>query len=294
MPPASCATPHPTTAWGTPELGWQPREQLLLESMLMGMAPGTRVEPEIRVEEVARRAEVSVDTIRFYQKRQLLPPPRRAGRIAWYGADHVERLQRIKDLQRQGFSLSVIRRLLAGELDAADVPLAAAVAGAQTGDAELLTLDELATRVGVPAPLLDAVAREGLIVPQQRDGAAGYTAADADVLRAGLRLLEAGFPLPDLLALARRHHDATRAIAADAVEMFDEHVRRPIQTSDLDDDEKADRLVEAFRTLLPTVTTLVANHFRSVLLEVAQEHLEAVGDPRELAAARGEPGWDHA
>ncbi len=111
------------------------------------------------------------------------------------------------------------------------------------------------------------------------------------MLRAGLRLLEAGFPLPDLLALARQHHDATRAIAADAVEMFDEHVRRPIQTSDLTDDEKAERLVEAFRTLLPTVTTLVANHFRSVLLEVAQEHLEAVGDPRELAAARGEPGW---
>ena len=266
-----------------------------------GPAPGTTTggttnggDPEIRVEELARRAEVSVDTIRFYQKRQLLPPPRRAGRIAWYGADHLERLQRIKDLQRQGFSLAVIRRLLAGELDAADVPLAAAVAGAQTGDAELLTLDELATRVGVPAPLLDAVAREGLIVAQQRDGESGYTAADADVLRAGLRLLEAGFPLPDLLALARQHHDATRAIAADAVEMFDEHVRRPIQTSDLDDDVKADRLVEAFRTLLPTVTTLVANHFRSVLLEVAQEHLEAVGDPRELEAARNEPGWDHA
>jgi DNA-binding transcriptional MerR regulator len=146
----------------------------------------------------------------------------------------------------------------------------------------------------VPAPLLDAVAREGLIVAQQRGGESGYTAADADVLRAGLRLLEAGFPLPDLLALARRHHDATRAIATDAVEMFDAHVRHPIQASDLDEDEKADRLVEAFRTLLPTVTTLVANHFRSVLLEIAQEHLEAVGDPLELAAARGEPGWDRA
>jgi len=255
-----------------------------------GSAP-TLGEPEIRVEELARRADVSVDTIRFYQKRQLLPPPRRAGRIAWYGADHVERLQRIKDLQRQGFSLAVIRRLLAGELDAADVPLAAAVAGAQIGDSELLTLDELAARVGIPAALLDAVAREGLVVAQHRGGEEGYTAADAEVLRAGLRLLEAGFPLPDLLALARRHHDATRAIATDAVDMFDAHVRRPIQTSELDDDTKAERLVEAFRTLLPTATTLVANHFRSVLLEVAQEHLEAVGDPSELAAARNQPGW---
>src|SRR3954453_14929422 len=137
----------------------------------------TTVDGGIRVEELARRADVSVDTIRFYQKRQLLPPPRRAGRIAWYGIDHVERLQRIKDLQGDGFSLAVIRRLLAGELDAADAPLAAAVAGAQTGDSELLSLDDLAARVGVPAPILDAVAREGLIVPQQRDGTTGYTEA---------------------------------------------------------------------------------------------------------------------
>src|SRR5215510_11342350 len=89
----------------------------------------------IRVEELARRADVSVDTIRFYQKRRLLPPPR-----------HEDRLARIKDLQREGFSLAVIRRLLEGELEATDAPLAAAVAGAQRGDADLLDLDELATR----------------------------------------------------------------------------------------------------------------------------------------------------
>ena len=261
----------------------------------MGIA-GTGVPvdaPEIRVEELARRADVSVDTIRFYQKRQLLPPPRREGRIAWYGADHVERLHRIKELQRQGFSLAVIRRLVDGELDAADAPLAAAVAGAQAGDAELLTLDDLAGR----GRRARAAARRGRprrsdrpATPRRRDGLHRGRRRRA---AAGLRLLEAGFPLPELLDLARRHHDATRAIAADAVEMFDEHVRRPIQHSDLPDDEKAERLVDAFRTLLPTVDHLVANHFRSVLLEVAQEHLEAVGDPSELAAARSEPGWEN-
>jgi DNA-binding transcriptional MerR regulator len=251
----------------------------------------------LRVEELARRAEVSVDTIRFYQKRQLLPAPQRVGRIAWYGTEHVERLAHIRELQRQGYSLAVIRRLVTGELDAADAPLAAAVASAQQGDeqlgeAALLSLDDLSARVGVPAPLLEVVVKEGLIVPQHRDGESGYAEADADVLRAGLRLLEAGFPLPDLLQLARRHHDATRAIATDAVEMFDEHVRRPLQARDLPDAEKAQLLVDAFRMLLPTVTTLVSHHFRSVLLEVAQEHLEHVGDPDELAAASNEPGWE--
>ena len=119
---------------------------------------------ELRVEELARRTDTSVDTIRFYQKRRLLASPRRAGRVAWYGPDHLARLQRIRDLQGRGFSLAVIRRLLDGELDAADEPLAAAVAAATEGD--LLTLDELAAQAGVPAALLDTVVREGLLVPR--------------------------------------------------------------------------------------------------------------------------------
>ena len=44
---------------------------------------------------------MSVDTIRFYQKRRLLPPPDREGRVAWYGPEHVERLARIRELQRR-------------------------------------------------------------------------------------------------------------------------------------------------------------------------------------------------
>ena len=47
----------------------------------------------------------------------------------------------------------------------------------------------------------------------------------------------------------------------------------------------AQRLVDAFRTLLPTVTALVEHHFRRVLLAVAQAHLESVGEEHELAAA---------
>ena len=122
-------------------------EQTLLESALMETLAGS-----IRVEELARRADVSVDTIRFYQKRRLLPAPRREGRVAWYATEHEDRLARIKDLQRDGFSLAVIRRLLDGELEATDARLAAAVVGAQRGDADLLDLDELATAWGSRLP----------------------------------------------------------------------------------------------------------------------------------------------
>jgi DNA-binding transcriptional MerR regulator len=253
-----------------------------------GVPDDQRVE-DLRVEDLARAAGLSVDTIRFYQKRRLLPPPRREGRVAWYGREHAERLARIRDLQQRGLSLALIRRLLDGDLDATDAGLAAAVAD-ETRD-ELLTLAELAERAGVPESLLAAVAREGLLVAQRQDGVDRYAAHDVEVVQAGLALLESGLPLDELLTLARRQHTMTRAIAEEAVAMFDTYVREPLRDSSLTDEARAEHLVAAFRTMLPTVTTLVAHHFRSVLLDVAQEHLEQVGDDAELAAAAAEGGW---
>lgn len=234
---------------------------------------------DYRVEQLAAAAEVSVDTVRFYQARGLLPPPRRQGRVAWYSAEHVERLARIRSLQARGLTLATIRRLVSGELDSADEALAALVADA---GGDTMTLEELAERSGIPLPLLQAVEREGLLVPRPD----GYTADDVTVARAGLRLLEHGLPLPELLALARRHHAAVREVAERAVELFDAHVRQPLRSSGLPDEEAAARLVQAFDALLPATATLVSHHFTRTLLAVAQEHIEKVGGDAELGAVR--------
>ena len=246
------------------------------------------------MEELALAAEVSVDTIRYYQKQHLLPPPGRDGRLAFYDDEHLARIARIKELQRRGFTLAVIRRFLAGELDPADEPLAAAVAGAEATDGgaeELFGMDELADRVGVPQAMLDSLLREGLLIPRVVAGEPRFTAADVATLTGGMRLLEAGLPLPELFALARHHHAVTREVATEAVKMFDTWVRKPIRASDLPEDEKADRLVEAFHSLLPAVAALVAHHFQRILLQVAQEHLESVGDRSELDAASADEAW---
>ena len=230
----------------------------------------------LRVEELAKAADVSVDTVRYYQKQRLLPPPERDGRLAVYTAEHLERMNRIRELQRRGFSLAVIRRFLAGELDPADEGLAAAVVDAEESvdgeGGELFDLDELAARTSVPAPMLDALVRDGLLV-----GHGGrFSEADVAIVTGGLKVLETGLPLPELLALARRHNEATRAFAVEAVELFDTYVRRPLQKADVSEEERAERMVAAFQTLLPAVTELATYHFRRVLLQVAQEHLEDI------------------
>lgn len=238
---------------------------------------------------MARRLGLSVDTIRFYQKRGLLDPPERMGRIAVYGPAHAERLERIKELQAKGLTLAVIRKVLEGELDDADLPLAAVVARARVDQGEaklsLLTLGELAERSGVPVELIEVLLRDGLLVPRWVEGVQYFTDVDIGVLKAGLALLGAGIPLPELMALARRHDDAVRQTAEAAVELFDTHVRQALRQSSLDPDERAERLVEAFNKLLPAATSLVSHHFRRVLLEIAQAHLESVGEPAEIAAA---------
>jgi DNA-binding transcriptional MerR regulator len=228
-----------------------------------------------RVEQLAAACDVSVDTVRYYQTRGLVPPPAREGRVAWYDDRHVERIREVRELRRRGLTLAAIERVLGDGLDPADADLAVAIAAAR-GEArqdELLTLDGFASRSGVPASLIQAVEREGIELGRTVDGEVRYTAADTDMVRGALRLLEYGLPLAELLSLARDTNDAMVALATRAVELFDEHVRKPIRDT-ADAEDAAVQLVEAFDTLLPAVTNLVANHFRRVLLAEAEERLE--------------------
>lgn len=230
------------------------------------------------MDQLAAACDVSVDTVRYYQSRGLVPQPEREGRVAWYGPAHAERIRQIRSLQKKGLTLAAVERVVRGELGAADVDLAAAVAAERGEKAdELLDLDEFAARSGVPASLIQAVEREGIRLGRAVQGPARYTSSDIELVRTALRLLEFGLPLGDLLGLARDADEAMRGLAERAVDLFDEHVRKPIRDTSGDGEGAAEQMVEAFRELLPAVTTLVSHHFRRVLLEVAEDRIEDVG-----------------
>jgi DNA-binding transcriptional MerR regulator len=231
-----------------------------------------------RVEQLAASCDVSVDTVRYYQSRGLLPQPAREGRVAVYDEGHVERIRRIRALQRKGLTLAAIGRVVRGEEVGGDADLAAAVAeelGEIGDDSPLLPLDEFAVAAGVPASLIQAVEREGIRIGRAVDGQTRYTTSDIELVRTALRLLEFGLPLGDLLGLARDADAAMRGLAERAVDLFDEHVRTPIRDTVGDDDAAAHQTVVAFRELLPAVVALVQHHFRRVLLEAAEERIEA-------------------
>lgn len=233
-----------------------------------------------RVEELAQRCGLSVDTIRYYQRRDLLPRPQREGRVAFYDGGHVARLEQIARMQERGFSLAVITRILAGDADPAEQALAAALAGPLPGEAdERLTLAELAERTDVSATLLEVLEREGLLVPRSGDAEAPYTAADVDAVRAGVALLEAGVPLSELLALARDHDAAMRALADRAVDLFARYVVDPIRGATESDAEAAHRMVEALQSMLPAASAVVSHHIGRRLVAAARARIDADDTP---------------
>ena len=67
----------------------------------------------LSISQVATAADVNIQTIRYYERRGLFPPPRRtpAG-YRQYADDAVARLRFIKHAQELGFSLTEIQDLL--------------------------------------------------------------------------------------------------------------------------------------------------------------------------------------
>ncbi len=68
----------------------------------------------LQIGEVAKRAGVSIDTLRYYEKVKLLPrPARSSGGFRLFAPEHIERVLFIRQAQELGFSLEEIKGLLA-------------------------------------------------------------------------------------------------------------------------------------------------------------------------------------
>lgn len=71
------------------------------------------VEPQLQIGQVAARAGVSVDTVRYYERNKLLERASRSSAgFRLFTQDAVERIRFIKQAQDIGLSLDEIRELL--------------------------------------------------------------------------------------------------------------------------------------------------------------------------------------
>jgi Hg(II)-responsive transcriptional regulator len=80
----------------------------------------------MQIGQLAQEAGIGIDTVRYYERQGLLPPPqRRASGYRQYGAQDVSRLRFIRRAKDLGFTLQEIQDLLAlsaaGHSDRAEV-----------------------------------------------------------------------------------------------------------------------------------------------------------------------------
>ncbi len=68
---------------------------------------------EFTIGELSKRADVIVETIRYYEKIGLMPdPPRSSGGFRMYSDTHLQRLAFIRRCRELGFSQPEVRKLL--------------------------------------------------------------------------------------------------------------------------------------------------------------------------------------
>ena len=181
------------------------------------------------IADLARLADVTPRTIRYYVAQGLLPSPESAGPATRYGDGHLARLRLIRRLQRDHLPLAEIRIRLEqmGDVDVQallDVTASVVADPAQSGEATLSYVQALMTKAGV-SPSVPGGARESAVpyvTPPARSVRAIPGAAALAALKPPTAAPPAGFymdasetiapaPVADLAAAA-----ATLAVSAAA------------------------------------------------------------------------------
>ena len=168
-----------------------------------------------RIDDLAQRATVTVDTVRYYQREGLVPEGERAGRVKLYGPHHLERLERIRDLQGRGFSLAAIRSLLEGNRQHL-------VEGifADRGERRAYALEELVERSGIDRGLCTALRDAGLLRDPAEYGRDAYDDEDLELLRSMAELAAMGLPTKALVAMGRIYAEGIETIQAQVLALF--------------------------------------------------------------------------
>jgi DNA-binding transcriptional MerR regulator len=238
---------------------------------------------EYRLDELARQAGVASTTVRLYQTKGLLAPPRLEGRTGWYDDAHLSRLRLVARLQAEGYSLAGIANLLeqweqGRSLDA--VIGVEAELDALLGDVHAIVLDpvELLERLpdGSMTPdLMQRAASLGLAQPAD-DGK--IRVADRRFLETGPALAHLGIPLDAILDEWEALVAHTDDIAARFIGLFETHLAPADWRAGLDT-EQARELVQTLARLQATARQVLAAALDASMARLGRERLGELIEP---------------
>jgi DNA-binding transcriptional MerR regulator len=232
---------------------------------------------EYRLDELARRGGVASTTVRLYQTKGLLAPPRLEGRTGWYDDSHLSRLRLIARLQGEGYSLASIANLLeqweqGRSLDA--VIGVEAELDALVGDVHAVVLDpvELLARFPKGSMTPELMQRAASLALVQPTGGWKIRVADRRFLETGSALAHLGIPLDVILDEWEALVAHTDDIAARFIALFETHLVPADWRTGLDT-EQARELARTLARLQATARQVLAAALDASVARLGRERL---------------------
>ena len=233
-----------------------------------GGAPETEL---LKIGELAERAGVSAGTVRHYLREGLLPKPVKTSRnMAYYPADHVQRIALIRRLQEERFMpLRVIRAMLEEQpervhalIEFEDRILERALASAEERSSSArVSARELRERYDIPQNVLARLAEIGVLSPSSR----GYGPDDVQIVEAISRFRAGGydealgFTVYDTL----RYREALEPLVQEEVRSLLDRLAGEVEL------ERAHEIIEAGAE--PLRELIGAIHSKLLLAELARQ-----------------------
>jgi len=237
--------------------------------------------PRWRIDALAQASGVTVDTIRYYLREGLLPDAAREGRHRLYDQRHLERLERIRDLQDRRFSLAAIKALFDAERPG--------IEGIFAGGGRTYSLAELADRAGLDRTFLERLRAVGLLPDPAEVGREAYDETDLRMLDAVQELADIGMPLDMIVELGDVYVRNFRTIQHQVHSIL-AGATRP----DLDPEAIAEmqrRLTARSKRLIPAVDRVLEYvHQRTVQRLTLEAIVQAHEHQRGIGGLRLTPG----
>jgi DNA-binding transcriptional MerR regulator len=211
----------------------------------------------LKISQLAKKAGVSIPTVKHYLREGLLPRPVKTSRnMAYYSEVCVERIRSIKKIQKEKFlPLDVIKRLIdSGE--SFDEELALGKAILKTGSLETgrtpLPRSRIEKTTGCPLDKIDMLEGQNLIHPETAGASKSYHCEDVELIRIMQARDAMGVPTDASLTTLSIYGEAmTRAVGED-INFFIRNITGDTATHKIirfitEADETLDRFVILFR-----------------------------------------------
>jgi len=225
------------------------------------------------IEQLAAETGMTVRNIRAHQARGLLDPPEVRLRVGYYGPEHVAQLRVIQDLQRDGFNLAGIKRLLDDDQPTAERLARFRQALSQTAEApQILTVAELGRRFRVSAEEAPTVlARAETLGVLVGAGEGRYEVPSPSLLAVAEQVVARGVSLDEALSVFKQVELHCDAVSAAFVTLFMREVWEPFQAAGMPTERWAeiDATIERLRPLATEALVAIFGQRMSAQIDAA-------------------------